>query len=116
MSFTCPIHGHFEPATNTSVALCPVCSLRNTLPPADYPEVANQAVYDALLASQAEVKRLRQGLWDCATAAGIDTDGDTTPDHLAYPDIVDYALEAVSELRKDYLAALDEVPLGGSGS
>lgn len=53
----------------------------------------------------AEVKRLRQGLWNCAVAAGIDPDGDTTPDHLAFPDIVDFALEAVRELREDYNSA-----------
>lgn len=50
----------------------------------------------------AEVKRLRQGLWDCAAAAGEDTDGNETPDHLAHPDIVEYALNAIHELRKDY--------------
>ena len=61
--------------------------------------------------AEAEVKRLRQGLWDCAVAAGIDTDGNATPDHLAYPDIVKFALDAVCELRQDYDDALDELPM-----
>lgn len=55
--------------------------------------------------AEAEVKRLRQGLWDAAALAGVDTDGDKTPEHLAYPDIVKWALEAVRELRDDCVAA-----------
>ena len=49
-----------------------------------------------------EIERLKQGLWDCAGEAGTDLDGDPTPRHLAYPDIVDFALRAVRELRRDY--------------
>lgn len=55
---------------------------------------------------KAEIARLRQGLWDCARIAGADLDGDRTPDVLTYPDIVDFALEAVRELREDYQEAL----------
>lgn len=49
-----------------------------------------------------EIARLRQGLWDCALAAGIDGDGNKTPDALAHPDIVEFALRSVGELRADY--------------
>lgn len=49
-----------------------------------------------------EVARLRQGLWDVATLTGFDTDGDETPDHMTYPDIVDLALREVERLREDY--------------
>lgn len=76
--------------------------------------ILEQLAHDRLvreLELEAEVKRLRQGLWDCAKVAGVDTDGDETPDHLAYPDIVKWALNAVSELRDDYNAALDEIPM-----
>lgn len=60
---------------------------------------------------EAEVKRLRQGLWDAAALAGVDTDGDETPNHLAYPDIVKWALDAVRELREDYDDALKDAPI-----
>lgn len=58
-----------------------------------------------------EIERLKQGLWDCAGAAGTDLDGDPTPRHLAYPDIVDFALNAVRELRRDYDEGLGEAAL-----
>ena len=48
-----------------------------------------------------EIKRLRQGLWDCAVIAGVDTDGDSTPQSLAFPDIVEFAQGAVRRLRED---------------
>lgn len=56
----------------------------------------------------AEVHRLRQGLWDCVIISGADTDGDTTPDSLVYPDIVDYAKREVQQLRDDYDEAIRE--------
>jgi len=49
-----------------------------------------------------EIERLRQALWDCATIAGADTDGNATPYALAYPDIADFAYQAVLQLREDY--------------
>lgn len=52
-----------------------------------------------LVEAYAEIERLRQGLWDCAIAAGMDHDGDLTPASLAFPDIVDLALREVRELR-----------------
>lgn len=55
-----------------------------------------------------EVRRLRQGLWDCVIISGADTDGDMTPDALSYPDIVDYAKQEVQQLRDDYNEALAE--------
>jgi hypothetical protein len=58
--------------------------------------------------AKAEVQRLRQGLWDCAIATGMDHDGDLTPEHLAHPDIVELALREVREMRADY-----EEELGG---
>lgn len=54
---------------------------------------------------QAEVARLRQGLWDCAIAAGMDHDGDLTPEHCA-TDVVEVALREVRQLAKDYDEAL----------
>lgn len=54
----------------------------------------------------AEIERLRQGLWDCAIASGMDHDGDLTPKHLASPDIVEVALREVRELRRDADEAL----------
>lgn len=60
------------------------------------------AVAAAVEERDREIERLRQGLWDCAGAAGTDLDGDPTPDHMVFPDIVDFALGAVRELRRDY--------------
>ena len=48
-----------------------------------------------------EIARLRQGLWDCATIAGMDTDGDKTPKALV-SDIVKLAIDEVTNLRKEY--------------
>lgn len=62
-----------------------------------------------VIALLAEVRRLRQGLWDCAAISGADTDGDRTPDHMTYPDIVEYAKREVQSLRDDYDEALVEV-------
>jgi hypothetical protein len=46
---------------------------------------------------QAEVERLRQGLFECAKQAGEDvSEGIPT-----FPDIVDWAVEAVRQLRID---------------
>jgi hypothetical protein len=56
---------------------------------------------------RSEIERLKQGLWDCAVAAGIDTDGNKTPRHLK-SDIVEFALNAVKDLRYDYDNALIE--------
>jgi hypothetical protein len=64
---------------------------------------------------EAEIKRLRQGLWDCARMAGADGDGNETPDHLAYPDIVEFAKRAVEEMRRDYDDLLDS-PLTASST
>ena len=50
----------------------------------------------------AEIERLRQGLWDVCIEAGMDSDGDKTPEHLVYPDLVDLAIEQVRELRSTY--------------
>lgn len=55
-----------------------------------------------------EVRRLRQGLYDCAGISGADLDGNTTPDSLVYPDIVDYAKQEVQQLRDDYDESLAE--------
>lgn len=55
-----------------------------------------------------EVRRLRQGLWDCAGISGADLDGDASPDALTYPDIVDYAKQEVQQLRDDYDESLRE--------
>lgn len=49
-----------------------------------------------------EVRRLRQGLWDCAGIAGADLDGNASPDVLAFPDIVDFAKQEVQQLSDDY--------------
>ena len=62
---------------------------------------------DSCLAAD-EIGRLRQGLWDCAIIAGEDTDGNKTPDHLIFPDIVEFAKQAVQGLRNDYNECLDE--------
>lgn len=56
---------------------------------------------------EAEVKRLRQGLWQCAVEAGVDTDGDTTY-HGTFPDIVDFAVAAVKDLRECYEEVLSD--------
>jgi hypothetical protein len=50
---------------------------------------------------EAEIERLRKGLWECARVAGEDTDGGG-PQHLAHPDIVEYAVKAVADLREAY--------------
>jgi hypothetical protein len=63
----------------------------------------------AIVVLQKEVRRLRQGLWDCALIAGVDGDGDKTPDHMTYPDIVKFAKDAVQELRNDHERLLDEM-------
>lgn len=55
----------------------------------------------------AEVRRLRQGLWDCARISGSDIEDDA-PDSLVYPDIVDYAKQEVQQLRDDYDESLAE--------
>lgn len=55
-----------------------------------------------------EVRRLRQGLWDCVAISGADTDGQLTPDALVYPDLVDYAKREVGELRDEYDLATQE--------
>lgn len=59
----------------------------------------------ALSQSQAEIKRLRQGLWYCYKAAGGDTDGDDTPDAVV-TDIVPQVLDCVADLRECYNDAL----------
>lgn len=56
----------------------------------------------------AEVRRLRQGLYECAIISGVDTDGNTNPDSLTHPDIVEYATRSVQELRDDYNEELAE--------
>lgn len=58
----------------------------------------------------AEIERLRQGLWDCAKYAGIDTDGNDTPRSLT-SDLLRLAVGAVQEQRRDYDDLLDELPL-----
>lgn len=61
----------------------------------------------------AEIERLRQGLWECAIAVGEDID-DPTPHYMTFPDIVEYALRAVREHRRDYDELLNELPLRGN--
>lgn len=58
-----------------------------------------------------EIAWLRQGLWDCARAAGVDLDGDSTPLHQVFPDIVTFSLESVRDLMKAYEEALDLIDL-----
>jgi hypothetical protein len=54
---------------------------------------------------EAQVERLRQGLWDVYAALGCDTDGDPTPVALV-SDIVELVVNAAKEARRDYDAAL----------
>lgn len=62
-----------------------------------YMEILNsESVYEL----RAECLRLRQGLWDCFSAAGGDTDGDATPKHLT-SDIVTLTLNTIEELREE---------------
>ena len=61
-----------------------------------------------LSAKDAEIERLRQGLWDCALAVGMDGDGNDTSRSLA-GDIVNLTLDCVREHRKDYDDLLDEL-------
>ncbi len=56
-------------------------------------------------AAEAEVQRLRQGLWDCFREAGGDTDGNDTPDALV-SDIVPLAVDCVRDLREGYDEAI----------
>lgn len=56
-----------------------------------------------------EIERLRQGLWDCARLAGEDLDGDDTPDHLVYPELVVFAHDAVRKLAEGHGYLADEV-------
>ena len=64
-----------------------------------------QAECDAL---RAEVERLRQGIWDMCIQLGMDSDGDATPAHLRYPDIVTLGLQEAARMKSDYETALDE--------
>lgn len=54
-----------------------------------------------------EVRRLRQGLWDCVVISGADTDGDTTPDAMT-GDLVEYTKREVQILRDSYEECLSE--------
>lgn len=58
---------------------------------------------------QQECLRLRQGLWDCMTITGHDTDGNKTPAPLA-SDIVKLAKAVITEERKDYDELLESMP------
>jgi len=61
------------------------------------------------------VPGLRQALWDIYAATGADTDGQRScpaPGVLT-PDVHMLALEEVSTLRRDYTAALGEIPGAG---
>lgn len=58
----------------------------------------------------AEIERLRQGLWDCARVAGEDVH-DPTPCHMTFPDIVVFAIRAVETLSNDHDQLLNELPL-----
>lgn len=71
-----------------------------------YREILKETSIEAL---RAECLRLQQGLWDCAAAAGADTDGDTNAHGLIKPDIVQYALEEVERLSGDYDEAVKEL-------
>lgn len=57
---------------------------------------------------EAEIDRLRQGLWDVYRILGFDTDGDPTPSGLV-TDIVKVVTEAATEARKDYDDACYEI-------
>lgn len=63
------------------------------------------AMEDAAHEAEAEVKRLRQGIWDAYAELGFDTDGSATPDALV-SDIVTLIVEAAKEFRKDYDTAI----------
>ena len=56
-----------------------------------------------------EIHSLKQGLYDCAIIAGVDTDGDYSYTALKQPDIVVFAHRAVYELNKDYDEACKEL-------
>lgn len=58
-----------------------------------------------ITAKDAEIARLRQGLWDAFRLAGGDTDGDKTPEVLV-SDIVPLVLDCIKELREDEDASL----------
>jgi len=70
-------------------------------------EINNSDSVDEL---RQECLRLRQGLWDCGAIAGMDTDGDSTPDALV-SDIVPVIKEAVRDLRECYDESLQEQKL-----
>lgn len=55
---------------------------------------------------RAEVKRLRQGLWDIFRALGGDTDGEPTPEAVV-SDIISPALELAKDTRND-IREMDE--------
>lgn len=46
----------------------------------------------------AEVERLRRALYECAKAAGEDVSGGPP----TWPDVADWAIEAVRQMREDY--------------
>lgn len=62
-----------------------------------------------LAAKDAEIERLRQGIWDMCIRLGMDHDGDLTPKQLTYPDITTVGLEEADRARDDYDEALDGI-------
>lgn len=77
---------------------------------ADFPYLPRSEQRLQVSQMQSRIEELEQGMWDIATMCGFDTDGETTPRSLAYPDVIELAKEQVRELRDDYDAALDELP------
>jgi len=88
---SCEDHGSLD---------CVLCGVFDVI------DVVPKAEVDRL---RSEIDRLKQGLWDCARESGADLDGDETPIHLAFPDIVDFAVQEVRVLRESYEEALRDV-------
>ena len=57
-----------------------------------------------------ENEALKQGLWDCGIAAGMDTDGQKTPDAviagMGLEGFIRLMVNEVEELRQDYTLAI----------
>lgn len=65
--------------------------------------------------AEAEVERLRAGIWEMVGILGFDQDG-AEHHHLTHPDIVAYGVERATEMRKDYDEANDDFNAHYKGS
>jgi hypothetical protein len=65
---------------------------------------------EALVKAETEIRRLHEGLWEITHITGEDLDG-AKAENLVEPDILSFAKQAVTDLRRSYDESLEHVKL-----